>query len=345
MIDLAKRLERILRSDPIVWQALTKARDFALPDWWIVSGAVYNTVWNSLTGRQSGYGIKDIDLFYFDPDTSWDAEDREIRRGAQHFASDPPVEIRNQARVHLWYEGHFGQPIAPLTSCRDSILNFASRTHAVGVKLEQNDQLTICAPFGLSTIFEMRMAPNRRNRTRQTHIDKAAHCKLLWPELSVEPWSDEIVVSRPDKTTNWADVHQLLRKAFAFMEERIDPPSSLNRLTATDLAEKAKIETCLLAHDDNDLRGCVFCKPDGDDLYIGKLAVDPAYHGKGIGRVLIEEAAAEARAFGQTALLLQTRVELSENHEAFARLGFEKIAETAHPGYERPTSITMRRAL
>ena len=42
------------------------------------SGAVYQAVWNDVTGRPAGYGIKDYDLGYFDPDASWDAEDAVI---------------------------------------------------------------------------------------------------------------------------------------------------------------------------------------------------------------------------------------------------------------------------
>lgn len=61
-----------MRHPLLVREALLRARDFDLPDWWIVSGALYNTVWNHLTGRPSGYGIKDVDLFYFgDGDLSW----------------------------------------------------------------------------------------------------------------------------------------------------------------------------------------------------------------------------------------------------------------------------------
>lgn len=54
-------------------------RAMALPDWWIVSGAIYNQVWNHLTGRPDMTGVKDIDLFYFDPDTSYEAEDTVIK--------------------------------------------------------------------------------------------------------------------------------------------------------------------------------------------------------------------------------------------------------------------------
>ncbi|MEM6905222.1 MAG: nucleotidyltransferase family protein, partial [Pseudomonadota bacterium] len=95
----------MLRVDPLIWPALCQVERAALPDGWIVAGALYNTVWNVLTGRPPGHGIRDIDVFYFDgSDLSYGAEDQVIRRASRHFAPEPPVEIRNQARVHLWFE-------------------------------------------------------------------------------------------------------------------------------------------------------------------------------------------------------------------------------------------------
>ncbi|MEM8697861.1 MAG: nucleotidyltransferase family protein [Pseudomonadota bacterium] len=189
--DYSAALVRILRADPVIWPALTAAEALDLPDWWIVSGAVYNTVWNALTGRPPGYGIKDIDLFYFDAeDLSYAAEDRVIRRAEGRFAPKPPVEIRNQARVHLWYAEHFGYATAQCRSSADSIERFASRTHAVGVRPAAGG-IEILAPYGLDAIFEMRLVPNPLSPNRATHEAKAERAKALWPELSVEPWPEQ----------------------------------------------------------------------------------------------------------------------------------------------------------
>jgi hypothetical protein len=69
-----------------------------------------------------GHRDRDADLFYLDDDTSWDAEDAVIRAGADLFADLPvPVEIRNEARVHLWYADRFGVPAPPFTDCADAI--------------------------------------------------------------------------------------------------------------------------------------------------------------------------------------------------------------------------------
>ena len=136
--DRADELSDILRASPRVMQVLTTVRELGLPDWRLFSGAVYQTVWNSVTGRDPDYGLKDFDIGYFDPDTSWDAEDLFIRRTAEAF--DEPlksaVEVRNQARVHLWFEGKFGEPYEALTGTDEALARFVAPAFAVGVRLE-----------------------------------------------------------------------------------------------------------------------------------------------------------------------------------------------------------------
>lgn len=187
---LGDRLTRILKADAVVWPALTAARAADLPSWRIVSGALYGAVWNALTGRPAGHGLKDVDLAYFDAsDLSWEAEDAAIRLARPFFGEPPaPVEIRNQARVHLWFEQRFGQPYPPLRSVEEGIDRYASRNHAVGVRLCADDRLDIYAPFGLSEIFALEIRPNRALENRATHAEKARRAQACWPELTVEPW-------------------------------------------------------------------------------------------------------------------------------------------------------------
>ena len=144
---------------------------------------------------------------------------------------------------------------------------------------------------------------------------------------------------------DWRAVLTLLREAYAYMDGRIDPPSSLTRMDASALAAFAAAGDLILAHDGGQLVGCAFCTPKNDVLYIGKVATAASHRGRGVARAMMDEAAARARARGLKALELQARVELAEVHAAYAAMGFEKVGETAHPGYDRPTSITMRRPM
>ena len=116
-------LKRIIRSAPLLMEVLTGLRDDGLPDHLLVAGAIYNLVWNRLTGRPDLTGINDIDAFYYDAsDLGWDAEDVAIQRLARRFAHLPlPVQVRNQARVHLWFPDKFGTPFPPLTSSAEML--------------------------------------------------------------------------------------------------------------------------------------------------------------------------------------------------------------------------------
>lgn len=185
--------ERIVRADPDLMRLLAALRDLGLPQWRLVAGCLYQTVWNVLTGRPRGTGIKDYDLIYFNAsDLSWAAEDSVIREVAAATHDFPgPVEVRNQARVHLWFEQRFGAPYPPLACADDALSRYASLVHAVGVRLEQDGRLDVVAPFGLADLFAMVIRPNRVMDNRAPHAAKAARVKAIWPEVTVIPWDAE----------------------------------------------------------------------------------------------------------------------------------------------------------
>lgn len=180
-------LGAVIRSDRPLMAVLQAARDIRLPDWRVASGAIYQTLWNVLTGRPQGHGIKDYDLIYFDGnDLSFEAEDRLIRNAAKHFSfADKPVEIRNQARVHLWYPQKFGIAYSPLTCSDESLTRYLSPTQAIAVRLEDDDSLDIVAPFGLANAFAMRIVPNPIFSNPASYRQKAMSAKENWPELEV----------------------------------------------------------------------------------------------------------------------------------------------------------------
>jgi hypothetical protein len=188
MSDPATRLEAIVRADPDLMTVLEGVRHEGLNDWLIFSGAVYQSVWNHLTGRPPGHGVKDFDVGYFDDDYSWDAEDAVIRRVAARF--DEPlksrVEVRNQRRVSEWFPQKFGQDWRPVSATAEALTRFVAPAFAVGVRLEADDRLTVAAPFGLDDVFAMVIRPNP-TRPIAADWDRVID-KLVarWPELTVE---------------------------------------------------------------------------------------------------------------------------------------------------------------
>ena len=154
------------------------------------------------------------------------------------------------------------------------------------------------------------------------------------------------IVRIGEEFDRWQELLALIMFSFAYMDGVIDPPSSANRLTLENLAEKARVEIAFVALDGDEIVGCLFCRPEPPAcLYVGKLCVSPKAQGKGIGRMLLEQAEALARELALPALRLETRIELIANHAKFAAWGFVKTAENAHAGYNRTTSIEMTKFL
>ena len=180
----------IVTADPTGRTVIDRAPSLGLDDWWLTAGVLFQAVWNDLTGRPPGTGVRDADFFYFDPDTSWDAEDAVIRAGAELFGDLPvPVEIRNEARVHLWYADRFAAPApAAFRSAAEPIDGFAAVCCCYGVRVDHDGELTVYAPYGYDDLFAMVVRPNRRQAPREVYEAKAARWKEHWPELTVLPW-------------------------------------------------------------------------------------------------------------------------------------------------------------
>jgi hypothetical protein len=160
----------------------------ALPDAWIVSGCLVQTAWNVKTGRAVDYGIADYDVFYFDPDTSWQAEDAAIRALQGRLAHlGVTLELRNQARVYLWYPEKHGLPYPALRCSTEGIDRFLTKNTQVGIRRSQHGY-DVYAPNGFDDIAGLMVRPNPGpNFSPANYAAKAARWKKLWPELTVLP--------------------------------------------------------------------------------------------------------------------------------------------------------------
>ncbi len=143
-------LKSVLSRNEVLLEVLHRTAGLALRDWYVTAGCLFQTLWNVATDRHPTSGIKDYDVFCFDDhDLSWEAEGRVIKPAAEAFAGLPAdVEVRNEARVHLWYEQKFGVACAPYTSTEAAIDSFAATTCCLGVRLEPGGQWRVYAPHG-----------------------------------------------------------------------------------------------------------------------------------------------------------------------------------------------------
>jgi hypothetical protein len=186
-----QRFLRMALSNRINAQIIERLPQLAAPDAWLVSGCLFQTVWNCLAGKRPDADILDYDLFYFDDrDLGYQAEDTVIQRAAALFGDlGVDVQVRNQARVHLWYAQKFGIPCAPLLDSRDAIDHFLVEPSCLGVR-QQDGELEVYAPFGFNDLFAMTVRPNCRRNLPEVYYRKARRWVEAWPGLEIIAWPE-----------------------------------------------------------------------------------------------------------------------------------------------------------
>jgi uncharacterized protein len=179
---LKQRFLRQILSNRVNRAILERLDTLGLQDGWLVAGCLFQTVWNLQCGRAPADGIKDYDIFYFDPaDLSEEGEAR-VQGRVDHALADlgVPVEVKNQARVHLWYEDWFGLPYPQLTSSIDGIDRFLVTSTCIGLNPHE-----LYAPHGLDIVYAGWLAPNPLTPHAELFRRKADSYRARWDWLSI----------------------------------------------------------------------------------------------------------------------------------------------------------------
>lgn len=182
----------IALSNPANAEILQRLPGLGLPQATLTAGCLFQAVWNRRSGRPVAADIKDYDVFYFDDgDLSWEAEDAVIRRAEALFADlGVTVEVRNQARVHLWYRQRFGGDYPRLVSATDGIDRYLVACTCIGIDAATGD---LYAPNGLAQIWDGVLAINPKNRRPDLFRQKAEHYRARWPWLTiVDPGQENV---------------------------------------------------------------------------------------------------------------------------------------------------------
>ena len=150
-------------------------------------------------------------------------------------------------------------------------------------------------------------------------------------------------VHRFEDAARLEELHRFVQDAFRDLP--IDPPSSALKETLADFAARLQSDTIFVASDAGQLIGSIFCTPQQDALYIGRLAVRPDWRRRGIAGALVDAATTEARRRRVKRITLGARIALPGNVALFRRHGFAIVRETCHPGFTTPTSYDMELVL
>lgn len=170
---------------------LQRLRQLALPDAWLVAGCLFQTVWNLKSGHAPETNIRDYDVFYFDGGDLSEATEAQINARAAALFADlgVPVEVKNQARVHTWYESYFGRPYTPLKSACEGVDRFLIGCISVGIRCvidRVEQEFEVYAPNGLIDTYNGVLIPNLKFDNGDLFEPKCRDYQARWPWLRVQ---------------------------------------------------------------------------------------------------------------------------------------------------------------
>ena len=179
--NLRDRLERIVRRNRDLMAILQAAQAVNPPEWVVGAGIIRDLVWDELHGRRGPLDCKDVDLAFFDSSNLSEEHEADMELQLRQKL-DVPWDAKNQARVHLWFEAHFGQPAEPLRSIEAAVATWPETAVCVAVRLRADDVMEIIAPLGLRDLFDMVW---RRNPPR---VSVAEYRRRLGRKRVAERW-------------------------------------------------------------------------------------------------------------------------------------------------------------
>ncbi|WP_052339901.1 nucleotidyltransferase family protein [Gorillibacterium massiliense] len=184
-----ERLAQIVQKHKAVFEFLVGAQELEITNYYIGAGCITQTVWNYLSDMPLEHGIKDVDFVYFDDnDLSEDKEDQ-LKLQLERLFPDYPfkIDVKNEARVHLWYESRFGYEISPYRSVEEAIDTWPTTATSLGIRISSN-KWKVYAPYGLDDLFNKVVRPNKRQITKEIYDKKVHRWKAQWNDLIIEPW-------------------------------------------------------------------------------------------------------------------------------------------------------------
>lgn len=182
--------EIMLRSSTVLMDIMRRARNLELEDYYISAGCVMQMIWNKFSGYDDLYGIKDIDLVYYNGVNISEVSEKILEKKVREIYSDIEldVDVTNEARVHIWYKDKFGYDIDPYKSVEDAIRTWPTTASAIGVRLDEEDNIILYAPFGIGDLMNMVIRPNKVQITEEIYMNKVRRWQDKWPALSIDAW-------------------------------------------------------------------------------------------------------------------------------------------------------------
>lgn len=193
MSDQLNTMITILEKNKELMEMLNYISSLNLPNFYIAAGSIFQTIWNYYDDKELNFGIKDIDVIYFnnkDLSVERDLEyynliNKYVKSKGFHYE----IDVSNEARMHLWEMEHGqGEKVKPYKNSEDAMSKWIATVHAIGITKE-NNKIMVYAPYGLSDIFSKTIRPIKHDgNSKELYDKKVAGWSERFNNLTIIEW-------------------------------------------------------------------------------------------------------------------------------------------------------------
>jgi uncharacterized protein len=184
VIDEGKIIKAI-KEDIWMMGILKSVKLLNLPDWWVCAGFVRSKIWDTLHNFSERTLIPDIDVIYFDATNIDELEEKKLEETLKSLMPCTPWSVKNEARMHI------KSNMPPYSSSIDAISKFPETATALGVKLDEKDNVILAAPYGIRDVVNLEVKPTpfftmtkERVEIYENRMTKK-NWKSIWYKLTV----------------------------------------------------------------------------------------------------------------------------------------------------------------
>jgi hypothetical protein len=153
LLNTEEDIISLIREDNWMMTILNSAKSLNLPDWWICAGFVRSKIWDALHNKKTRTPMPDIDVIYFDLTNIDESEEKKYEEQLKILLPDIPWSVKNEARMHIVSK------MRPYSSSMDAISKFPETATALGIKLDEHDNVILTAPWGISDVINLEVKP------------------------------------------------------------------------------------------------------------------------------------------------------------------------------------------
>ena len=183
---------KIIKQNSDLVTILDYIYELKLPNFYIAAGSVFQTIWNYYDNKPLNFGIKDIDIIYYDPINLSKESEQKLEKTIEDYLKKAglnyELDIHNEARMHLWKKDNENKNIDQYKNSEDAIDQWIATVHAIGITKE-NNEIKVYAPFGLSDIFSKTIRPiKHKNNSKELYNKKVASWQKRFENLNIVEW-------------------------------------------------------------------------------------------------------------------------------------------------------------